>query len=419
MKAFSKKFEIIVIVVVFLFGIFLRLYNFPNRLIFGPEQSLSLITSAEYLKEKFSLLGEAYIQRTTSAGHYLFHSALFGYSLLPLLLLGNFNPLPVTYFFAFLNLFTALLLFWLTQKYVNRESAILAVFFFLTSPVMVHHSLFIWTLNYLPLIGLLSFFLVWSFIKKPKPLNIFLLGLLSGIGFGLQFMYFFSALTIFIICLIFSNSKGRHLVYFTAGAVIGNFPMVIFDIKHNFFHLVTLWQYFQDIINHRVTGFTTYYQFLHFWPIACLILGVTVYKVSQFSRFSALIILLTFAFTNLRSPYINLNRSTGMAPGLTLSSFEKVGQAIADDHPPRSFNLATLLDFDTQSHPLRYILAYEHNLKAQPVEQYADLEALYVFAPKDYDIVKPQVWELKIYLPYQVSRLPSPSADYSLYKLTK
>ena len=52
-----KKYYSILIILLFVAGAFFRLYNLPDRLIFGPEQGISLLTSAANL-EKFSLLGE-------------------------------------------------------------------------------------------------------------------------------------------------------------------------------------------------------------------------------------------------------------------------------------------------------------------------------------------------------------------------
>ena len=78
-----------------------------------------------------------------------------------------------------------------------------------------------------------------------------------------------------------------------------------------------------------------------------------------------------------------------------------------------------LLDFDTRAHPLRYVLTFKHGLKPQVVTNYNNIDALYVLAPKEYDIVNPAVWELKTYLPYDVKLLDSPTSNHKLYKITK
>jgi hypothetical protein len=108
-----------------------------------------------------------------------------------------------------------------------------------------------------------------------------------------------------------------------------------------------------------------------------------------------------------------------MAPGITLKSLESAASIIARDNPPERFNVATLWDFDTRANPLRYILTYYYNKKPQPYEIYKEINALYVFAPEEYDMKQPKVWELQVYFPYKITDLNISVPGYRLYKLTK
>lgn len=397
-----------------------RLYDYPNRLIFGPEQAMSLITTGEMIKEKFSLLGEAYIQRTTSTGLYLFHSALFNYSLIPLEIIFKFDPLPITVFFTLLNIFTGLLLYFLVKKATNPLIAWFSTFLFLFNSKMIHHSLFIWTLNYLPLVGLLSLYFMWKLFKnKKKLLPILILGILSGIGFGLQYIYLISAVFIFLYILLFSRKKVLSSVLYFFGAAIGDFPMILFDLKHNFFHLSTLYQYFLDIQAHKISGFYTYYQFLNFWPLFVIIGGICLTTIFKKSKLIAAALLFSYILFNVKSPYVKIFSGFSSSNEISLQNLNHVADKIAQNTPPKIFNVAVLLDFDTQAHPLRYILTFRHNLKPQAVEKYSDIQALYVLAPSGYDIKQPRVWELQTFLPYKDSLLDSPTPYHRLYKLTK
>lgn len=122
---------------------------------------------------------------------------------------------------------------------------------------------------------------------------------------------------------------------------------------------------------------------------------------------------------NLQSPLLNLTKATGMPAGITLKTLETAAGIMANDNPPDKFNIVTLWDFDTLARPLRYLLKSYYHQNAQPFENYANVDTIYVFAPLDYDINRPGVWELKTYLPYKVTKLDSPSEHYFLYKLTK
>lgn len=418
-KIWEDRFTLLVILL-FIVGFFIRFYNFPTRLIFGPEQAMSLITTGEMIKTKFSLLGEAYIQRSTSAGHLLFHSALFNYSLIPLEIIFKFNPFPITIFFTLLNLFTGLLLYLIVKKATNQNIAWFSALLFLLNSKMIHHSLFVWTLNYLPLVGLLSLYFMWKLYKEKDKLSpILWLGILSGIGFGLQYVYTLSAILVFIYILFVSYKKFLAITLYFIGAVIGDFPMILFDLKHNFYHLNTLYQYLLDVQAHRITGFYTYYQFLNFWPFFAIIGGIILSIIFKKNRTIVIALSIGYIFFNLMSPYSRIFTGTISPNDITLDQLERVARVVAKDNPPKVFNTAVLLDFDTQAHPLRYILTYRYNLKPQPVENYINLDAMYVLALKEYDMKLPRVWELQTYLPYKVSHLDSPTSNHRLYKLVK
>jgi len=108
-----------------------------------------------------------------------------------------------------------------------------------------------------------------------------------------------------------------------------------------------------------------------------------------------------------------------MAPGITLKSLENAASIIAQDNPPEKFNIATLWDFDSRAYPLRFLLTYNHKLKPHSVEEYKNIEVLYVFAHSSYNISDPHVYELNSFLPYKASELPSETQGFKLYKLTK
>lgn len=420
MKKGTAKLEIIITTILLVMAFFVRFYDYPNRLVFGPEQSMSLITTGEYINEKFTFLGEPYIQRMTSDSHYLFHSAVFNYALIPLEIIFNYSPLLITIFFSLLNIATGVLIYLLVRKEIGVVPAWFSAFLFLLNSKMIHHSLFIWSLNLLPLVGLLSVYYLWKLFKdRDKLFLVFILGILSGIGFGLQYVFAFSALVTFLMVIIFSKRKMTSGILFLMGAMMGIFPMVIFDLKHNFFHLRTLYQYFLDIQAGIAGGFYTYYQFLNLWPLVAIVGGLAVALIYKTNKFAAILLATCYMFFQITSPFSKLTTGKITPQDITLENLESIAETISKDKPPKKFNIAMLLDFDTRAHPLRYVLTFKHDLKPQVVTNYNNIDALYVLAPKEYDIVNPAVWELKTYLPYDVKLLNSPTSNHKLYKITK
>lgn len=409
----------LLVISLFVIGAFLRLYHFPDRLIFGPEQGISFMTSAGNLT-KFSLLGETNLQRATSDSHIPFHSAFYSYLLLPILVAFNFQVLPVSLVFVILNLATALIFFLVVSRLFGKPVALLSLFYFLFSIIMVHHSLFAWILNPLPLLGILTLWCISKLVKDRRNLSSsFLIGFMSGFGFGLQNVYLFFGVFLFVLILTLSQKRIKAVVFYVVGAVLGNLPMVIFDIRHDFYHVRTMWQYFWDVYYHRVSGFTDYYHYLYLFPYLFLFYAIVSLIFYRLYKPLVLIPLIVFLYFNLSSPLLNFRSSSGMPVGITLKTLEKAAELISQDKPPARFNVATLWDFDTRAHPLRYLLTYYYRKTPMPVEEYADIDALYVFAPSDYDIEHPRVWELQTYLPYHIIDLKIDNPGYRLYKLIK
>ena len=251
-------------------------------------------------------------------------------------------------------------------------------------------------------------------------LPILAIGFLSGFGFGLQNLYLPFGGLMLVLIIIFSRRKLIFVPTYLFGTILGNLPMVVFDLRHDFYHLRTLWQYFLDVyVTHTVSGFTDYYHFLYLFPYLFLFFAFVTINLSKIFKPLALAPLLLFVYYSFTSPKFDLNHSTGMPPGITTQSLETAAGLIAKDKPSGKFNVATLWDFDTRANPLRYLLKYYYHLIPEGYENYADVDTLYVFAPDSYDIVKPRVWELTAFLPYRISDLGMNSPGYRLYKLSK
>src|SRR3989344_7381461 len=131
----SKK--TLAIILIFFAGFLVRFYNYPQRINFSAEQGLALGVSADYIKEKFTLLGQRTFLRTTSKGHILFSGPLYNYSLVPLQIIFNYDPFPITIVYTFLNVFTAVVLFLLVKKVINPIVAFYSLILFMFSSEMV------------------------------------------------------------------------------------------------------------------------------------------------------------------------------------------------------------------------------------------------------------------------------------------
>lgn len=414
---FKKNTQLLLIVVLILLGAFVvRFYKFPQRIIYGPEQARSLLTASRNLTDKFSLLGQEYF-RYDSNGHQLYYSSLFTYSLIPLELLFKYDPVAITAYFALLNIFTGFIVY-LVIKVFNKNAAIFAMVLFLFNSEMIYHSLFVWQYNYLPLLGVLSLLLMYLYRKNPKMNYILGLGLISGIGFGLQYLYAVYVLIIVIFILFYSKRRLLSLSLFSLGFLIGDFPMVIFDLRNNFYHIKTLFQYFLDTLKGQSDASFNYYYLLPLWPIGTGLAGILLNRFFIKRKFIAIVMTLLYIAGNLFLGRIDFNKSLGMSKNLTWEDINKAAKIISSDNPG-SFNVVTLLDFDTRAYILRYPLESIYKLKPMGVVDYPNAQTVYALSKLNYNYKNPEVWELQVFYPYQVDLLDKISNSYGVFKLVK
>ena len=395
-----------------------RFYNFSNRVTFGPEQARSLVVSSEYINDKPSLLGQEYF-RTNSLGQKLFTSAIFNYSLVPLIFIFKYQPLPITLYFAFLNIITAIVFYFVVKKIFNIKLAAISFTLFVFSYLMIYHSMFIWVLNYLPLVGILTFYLLYKVVKgKSSWKDIFLLGVLSGIGFGLEYLYVLTILIVLYVLFKYSKEKLKTLSVFLIGAVVGDLPQVLFDLKHNFYHLKTLWQYTLDTFRGVSDAGFTYYHFLHFWPLVILAISYLVYIVIQKNKHLGILLIVIYIIVNLNSSLINFNKPVGMSEGLNLTKLIKTSKIIAEKSS-NNFNIVTLYDFDTRGYTLRYLTKYIFNKTPMGILDYPSSPEIFSLAENNYNFKGSVPWELTFLKPYNIEVIEKIGDDFSLYKITK
>lgn len=417
LKHFLTKSNLLIIAVL-LAAVIIRFYNFGNRVTFGPEQAISLETSASMIKEKFSLLGIENVQRFTSQGLEIYSGALFSYSLIPLLIIFNYQALPISVYFAVLNIITALIFYFVVKKIFGEKTAVFSLILFLFNNYMIYHSLFIWILDYLPLIGVLTLYLLYEEKTKFKYQQIFWLGIFSGIGISLEYLYGPTYLLVLVLALILSKKRIKSFLIFIFSSLIPNLPLIIFDLKHNFYNLNTLWLYFQDVLKHPGISGISYYDFLQFWPIFALILGFVLIKIWNRNKLVAGIFVAIYLLINIHSSLVLFDRPTGMPKDLTVKNIDSIATLIKNDNPS-DFNVAVINDFDTRGHILRYPLEYNNNIFPNGVENYPSSTILYVLAPLGYNFDKAKVWEIQSFDFKKEVKISDVGENFGLYKLTK
>ncbi|MDO8341441.1 MAG: hypothetical protein Q7T59_05720, partial [Candidatus Woesebacteria bacterium] len=202
------------------------------------------------------------------------------------------------------------------------------------------------------------------------------------------------------------------------GVVIGDLPQVLFDLKHNFYHLRTLWQYTLDTFRGVSDAGFTYYHFLHFWPLVILAISYLVYIVIQKNKQLGILLIVIYIIVNLNSSLVNFNKPVGMLDGLNLTKLIKTSKIIAEKSS-NNFNIVTLYDFDTRGYTLRYLTKYIFHKTPMGILDYPSSPEIFALAENNYNFKGAVPWELTFLKPYNIEVIEKIGNDFSLYKITK
>jgi hypothetical protein len=311
-----------------------------------------------------------------------------------------------------------LAIYFVARKMFNIPIATISTALFLFNDLMIYHSLFIWNYNFLPLLGILILYFSWKYIKSCKYFDILLIGILCGVGISFQFLFAPIALFVFIYDVLKSKRKISAIILFGLGILLGNLPMVLFDLRHNFYNIGTLFQYLLDTLKGKSDASFAYYYLLPFWPVFAILGAYLLVKIIKWNKAFGAILISLYLFSNLTSLKVSFLNPTGMPEGLKVADIDRASKIIAND-ATKGFNVAEVLDFDKKAYVFRYFTEFKYGKKPMGETEYQNLQLLYVLSQKDYNFKKSGVWEITSGGKYNVGKLSDIGEGYSIYKLTK
>ena len=239
MSRFLKKYwYLVALAFVLLLGGFLRFYRISEISNFSYDQARDTDKIREMIQErKIILLGPS---TSVSQGGFGYGTTYFGpiyyYLLIPSLWLAKFDPVGPIAFTALLGTLSIFLIYFIMIKLTKDKSAsVLSSFLYAISPAAIEYSRFIWNPNFIPFFALLLFLGLLKFKQKKSKFWCFIVGLFSGVL--IQFHFYTYFLVLFALIFLLLNSKKKFLetlFFYGFGFILGIFPMIIFDIRHNF-----------------------------------------------------------------------------------------------------------------------------------------------------------------------------------------
>src|SRR3989344_2846760 len=438
-------------VAILIFSIILRVYRLEYLTTFSGDQGQDfLVVRDMVLFHKWTLLGI----KTSIAP--FFQGPIYLYMLYPFFVLFNLQPIAGAVAAVIISTITLVLLYLTVNTYFSQKAALLSSLLFATAPGFIMYGRTPLYQNFLPLfvvlsvyfflgnkklrsvlllgittgVGVdlhrlnisltLSFIIFLAFFQKRnlKIMGSYLLGILIGISptllFELRHQFLNTHLFLNYIgsqhqMLSLTKISGEWIegaLFFIGGnlAVIGIAILlcsigIVLNVKGSISYfktkkLLLILVPILVVFSFKVSALGPHYM-LPLWVLLVMVLPAFSLKVLSDKIVTWIFTLLVVMNISTAVQELDNNHGYTMPSGWTLRKIQNVGKIIATDAKThQNFNVASLLDGNTRTYPVRYTTLL-YGAKPADVDQYPYNNYLYVTYDKNKsELFKVSTWEV-------------------------
>jgi len=245
------------VLLLFLVGLFLRLYKILETTTFlGDQGRDAIIMKSIVTFQNLPALGPI-----TSVGS-IYLGPLYYYMMSPWLLLFGFDPIGPAVGVAVLTSTALILQFLVVKDMINKETALISVFFSTFSWALIEYSRFSWNPNLLPQVALFSVYTLYKAVRTKKLKYFILHGLLLSLAVQLHYLALFLLPISGVVLLyqLFIDQKSialwaKKLVALLASFLTPLFPFILFEIIHAFPNSKSVLRFTQENTGTNTTPF--------------------------------------------------------------------------------------------------------------------------------------------------------------------
>jgi 4-amino-4-deoxy-L-arabinose transferase-like glycosyltransferase len=229
---------------ILILGIFLRIYNINETLLFHFDQGYHGLAIKEIWENKrLALLGH----KTDVEG--VFHGSTFYYLMLPIYLISSWDPARVSLTLAFLDGLSIFFIFFIGKELFNRKVGLFAALLYATSYSLVSYSRWLSNVTLIPLFSTILFlFLLRAYKNNPNYFlpACFFAGLITQLNGAIGFFFLPLLFCFFYILRKKLLEKKMSLLISVIFFLIPIFPLIFFDLRHNFLVSRSIFRMFSE-----------------------------------------------------------------------------------------------------------------------------------------------------------------------------
>lgn len=245
-----RKTTLLLVLVIFLLGAFLRFFKIQENLLFSAEQGDNYLAIRSAISSgKLPLLGPP------TSHPWLYFGPLYYWLMIPLMLIFNFHPATGTYLGVAAGSLVILLNFLVITKIFKEEVALFSSFLIAVSPLWIEFSR---EARHYFLVAILFYPLFWFLYKVWQGRSQFLFWVGLTLGAMLNFHLTPLVLVPPILAILWLKRKSLtkiNLILGFLGFLVPNLPFLIYDLNHKFLMTIKLLAW----IPYRTLGFLGFY----------------------------------------------------------------------------------------------------------------------------------------------------------------
>ncbi len=420
MKNFlMDKKTLIWFLVITILSIFVHFRNYHGLLNFSLDPPAH-ITEAKQIVEsgKLNLVGPPITSKEV-LGRVIFLGPFYYYVLEFLGVVLSWDIYLISIVFTSVWFATAIIIFAIIYKNFGGYLGLLFYSAVSFAPIFVVFSRQIWNLQFVPLFAalFLSFLLA-----RSKKINLFWVGISLGLGFNVHYASIFWILIAIPFLLEDVRLKKFNLsgwLMIPLGVLAAEMPLLLFEIRHNFYNLRTVMFHLQYAeISAGYKFGLWYYYVLPLFPILVYFFCKFIHKVknSNLYKISTTLIMIAVPLLFFDSLFFK-GQETLHPPGWSIVAQKKVAAIIKEENE-NEFEVAQTITSDTRSQDLRWWLG-QKGINVLDFKSYPSAKILYLVTTRSRPPEKEGVWEVSSFRPFEVVYEKELGEGLLLYKLSK
>lgn len=363
----------------------LRMWRIEERMNFSMDQGKEMLVAWEmWQNKKVTLIGPE--ASMTYEGRHFFHGPITYYWLVALGVLGGWDPIRVTWLITLMSLVSMGCLYLAVKKRWGGQTAWLTVVLWTLLPKAIDFAGLIWNPSLLLILVPIS----WWFFEIALEKRRWWMWLVVGVGLGWMVQSHFQAglLVILVgVILFFKKIRLDEWLGFVLGLIGGYLPLIVFDIRNDFYNVKTLWGWLGSKKENGVE--VQQFYFLWFLPLGI----ATAASWLKNKKWLMMVVVVTLLIWSVYEVGF-VKQAKGMPLSWNYNDLRRVEKIILDN-AGEEYNVINLLSGDTRFYPMRFLLIRD-GAKILPEDNYENIGEAWVITSYELKTKQNLPWEVEV-----------------------